>query len=73
MATTANKGGRRVLAWITTLTFGMALGVAIAAPAAAKPIRVPPNTYTNTLAAGERCEFALRTVSGGGIFCRESL
>jgi len=67
MATTANKG-RRALAWITALTFGMALGVAIAAPAAAKPIRVPPNTYTNTLAAGERCEFALRTVSGGGIF-----
>jgi hypothetical protein len=73
MATATYEGGTRVLTWITTLTFGVALVVAFAAPAAAKPIRVPPNFFTNTFAAGERCEFALRTVTGGGIFVEREL
>ena len=68
MATITNKGGRRLLTWITTLAFGMALPVVFAVPAAARPVFVPPNFSVNNYAAGELCEFAVRTESGGGVF-----
>jgi hypothetical protein len=74
MAAITNKGGRRLLTWITTLAFGMALPVVFAVPAAAKPVFVPPNFSINNYAAGELCEFAVRTESGGGVFVeRESI
>ena len=68
MATITKKGGRRLLTWIVTLAFGMALPVVFAVPAAAKPVFVPPDFSINNYAAGELCEFAVRTESGGGVF-----
>lgn len=69
MATGINKGRRRLLTWLViSLALGMALPVVLTVPAVAKPVIVPPRYFTTNYAAGELCEFAMRTVSGGGIF-----
>lgn len=64
-----SKTRSRVLAWIMAITFSLAATVVFAAPAsAAKPIVVPPDFFSFDVPAGERCEFAMHSLSGGGVF-----